>query len=75
MTSTRRPGRQGSGRVMTAAGRAIRTIRYAHQELVRAMEALLRPAGAPQHRDRPAGQASAPAAPRPPAADHGRQAA
>jgi hypothetical protein len=61
MTSTRRLGRQGSARVMTAAQRAFRTIRYVNQELTRAMEAIFRPAGAPQHP--PAGQASAPPAP------------
>jgi hypothetical protein len=38
---------------MTAAHRALRTLRYVNQELVRAMEAIFRPAGAP----RPGGQA------------------
>jgi hypothetical protein len=73
MTSTRRPGRQGPGSVMTGMHRAIRTIKYVHQEQVRAMEAIFRPVGAPQHRGSPAGRASAPAAPRPSAAAADRE--
>jgi len=83
MTSTRRSAREGPGRAMTALQRAVRTLRYVNQELLRANEAIFRPAGPPRHRESPATQAGAPAAAQPPAAQppasattgHDRQAA
>lgn len=59
MTATRRPRRRGPGWARTALRRAISTIRYANDELMRASEVIFRPAAVPQ--------ASASAArPRPP---------
>ena len=77
MTSTRRPAREGLGRARTALQRTVCTFRYLNQELLRANEAIFRPAGPPRHRESPASQA-APAAAQPPAAaptGHDRQAA
>ena len=77
MTSTRRSAREGPGRAMTALQRAVRILRYVNQELLRANEAIFRPAGPPRHRESPPRQAGAPAA-QPPAAattGHDRQAA
>jgi hypothetical protein len=46
MTATRRPRRPGPGWARTAPRRAISTIRYVNDELMRANEAIFRPAGA-----------------------------
>lgn len=78
MTSTRRPAHEGLGRAWTALQRAVRTLRYVDQELLRANEAIFRPVGPPRRRETPASQAEAPAAAQPPAAatnGHDRQAA
>ncbi|HEY2690765.1 MAG TPA: hypothetical protein VGJ50_20155 [Streptosporangiaceae bacterium] len=78
MTSTRRPGPEGLGRARSAMQRAVRTLRYVNQELLRANEAIFRPVGPPRRRESPASQAGAPAAAQPPAAattGHDRQAA
>jgi hypothetical protein len=49
MTATRH---LPAGRVMTAARRALRALRYVNDELVRASEAMFRPPGAPRPRAR-----------------------
>lgn len=56
MTVTRRPRRR-PGWAMTAPRRAIRALRYVNEELVRASEAMIRSARAPQPRPRPAAPA------------------
>jgi hypothetical protein len=48
MTATQRPRRPGPAWARTALRRAISTIRYANDELMRANEAIFRPAGAPR---------------------------
>lgn len=53
MTVTRRPRRQRPGWTMTTLRRAIRALRYVNEELVRASEAMIRSARAPQPRPRP----------------------
>jgi hypothetical protein len=53
MTAARRPRRPRSGWPMTVLRPAVRTLRYANQELVRASEAIYRSARAPQLRPRP----------------------
>ena len=53
MTVTRRPRRRRPGWAMTAPRRAIRALRYVNEELVRASEAMIRFARAPQPRPRP----------------------
>lgn len=50
MTATRRQRRQRSGWAMTAMRRMIGTLRYVNDELVRASEAMIRSARAPQPR-------------------------
>jgi hypothetical protein len=78
MTSTRRAAREGLGRARTAMLRAVRTLRYINQELLRANEAIFRPVGPPRRRESPASQAGAPAAAQPPTAattGHDRRAA
>ena len=57
MTVTRRPRRRRPGWAMTAPRRAIRALRYVNEELVRASEAMIRSARAPQTRPRPAAPA------------------
>jgi hypothetical protein len=54
MTATQQR-RQRSGRVMAALRRTVGTLRYVNDELVRANEAIFRPAGAPP----PSGSATA----------------
>jgi hypothetical protein len=54
MTASRRPRRPHSRWAVTALRRAVRAVRYVREELVRASEAIVRSARAPQSRP-PAG--------------------
>lgn len=53
MTAARRPHRPRARRAMTIPGRAIRALRYTHEELLRASEAMIRSARVPQPRRQP----------------------
>jgi hypothetical protein len=54
MTASRRPRHPHSRWAVTALRRAVRAVRYVHEELIRASEAIVRSARVPQPRP-PAG--------------------
>lgn len=74
-TATRRTHRPGLGWVMTAVRRAVRALRYANDELLRASEAMIRSARAPQPRPRPEAPAGTDAQRAPDRTEHSDRAA